>query len=322
MNFRGFVKESNYRYKNSQKIIRMIKPALVILAAGMGSRYGGLKQIDGVGPAGEAIIEYSIYDAIRAGFGKVVFVIREDIETAFKAKFANKFDDKIEIAYAFQAVDTPIKGLEEMPEREKPWGTAHAVLVAKDVVNEPFCVINADDYYGATAFQSIADFLREKCTPDHASMVGYELLKTLSDHGSVNRGVCEMNEEGLLTDTNERTKITKEAEGIFYQENDSKHPLDRDSLVSMNLWGFHPSIFETMRVQFIDFVKETVGQPKAEFFIPLVVNQQIKTGEAKVSVLPNSERWYGVTYKEDKPMVEKAFAAMTEEGKYPTPLWS
>ncbi len=300
----------------------MIKPTLLILAAGMGSRYGGLKQIDGVGPAGEAIIEFSIYDAIQAGFGKVVFVIRKDIEEAFKAKFANKFDDQIEIAYAFQAVDTPIEGLTDIPaHREKPWGTAHAVLVAKDVVNEPFCVINADDYYGASAFHSIADFLRNECTESLYSMVGYELLKTLSDHGTVNRGVCDMDENNYLTDTNERLKIGKTPDGIFYQEDGKACPLPEDSLVSMNLWGFHPNIFEVMRGQFIDFVKDNYDVPKAEYFIPLVVNERINSGAAKVKVIPNGERWYGVTYREDKPMVETAFDAMTKEGKYPTPLW-
>ena len=298
-----------------------MKPTLVILAAGMGSRYGGLKQIDGVGPAGEAIIEYSIYDAIRADFGKVVFVIRKDIETAFKEKFANKFEDKIEIAYAFQAIDTPIKGLDEIPKREKPWGTAHAVLVAQDVVNEPFCVINADDYYGASAFQSIADFLRDDVTPQHMGMVGYELLKTLSDHGTVNRGVCQMDENSFLTDTKECTAIGKTDKGIFYPENGADIELPADSLVSMNLWGFHPDIFEVMRLQFLDFVKENADAPRAEFFIPLVVNKQIQEKTAEYKVIPNDERWYGVTYRDDKEMVETAFEKMTKEDKYPTPLW-
>ncbi len=299
-----------------------MKPTLLILAAGMGSRYGGLKQIDGVGPHGEAIIEYSIYDAIRAGFGKVVFVIRKDIEEAFKEKFANKFEDRIEIAYAFQAIDTPIEGLDALPEREKPWGTAHAVLVAKDVVNEPFCVINADDYYGASAFHSIAKFLKEDCTPSHMAMVGYELLKTLSDHGTVNRGVCQMDENNFLTDTKECTKISKTPEGIFYPEDGGQVELPNDSLVSMNLWGFHPDIFEVMRLQFLDFVKENWDAPRAEFFIPLLVNRQIVGKTAEYKVIPNDERWYGVTYRDDKPMVEKAFQEMTTTEKYPAPLWS
>ncbi len=299
-----------------------MKPTLVILAAGMGSRYGGLKQIDGVGPTGEAIIEYSIYDAIQAGFGKVVFVIREDIEHAFKAKFANKFEDKIDIAYAFQAIDSEINGFTPVAGREKPWGTAHAVLVAQHVVTEPFCVINADDYYGASAFHSIADFLKNECTPTHMAMVGYELLKTLSDHGTVNRGVCEMDENHFLTDTKECTSISKEDDGIFYPENGERIELPKDSLVSMNLWGFHPDIFEVMRKQFIEFAKENADAPKAEFFIPLVVNKQIKEGTAQYKVIPNDERWYGVTYQEDKPMVQKAFDEMTANGKYPNPLWS
>ena len=300
-----------------------MKPTLLILAAGMGSRYGGLKQIDGVGPAGEAIIEYSIYDAIRAGFGKVVFVIRKDIEQAFKDKFAGKFENKIEIAYAFQAIDSPIEGLDSIPaDREKPWGTQHAVLVAKDVINEPFCVINADDYYGSTAFDAMAKFLMNDITPELFSMVGYELLKTLSDHGTVNRGVCVMDENNFLTDTEECTKVSRDAEGnVSWMKEDVKTSLPSDSLVSMNMWGFHPTIFESSRAQFIDFVKETADNPKAEFFIPLVINKQINEGSLKVVVLPNDQRWYGVTYQEDKPMVQKAFAEMTASGKYPTPLW-
>lgn len=298
-----------------------MKPTLLILAAGMGSRYGGLKQVDGVGPNDEAIIEYSIYDAIRAGFGKVVFVIRPGIEAAFKEKFGGKFDDRIETAYVYQEISTPIKGLDEIPEREKPWGTAHAVLVAHEVVKEPFAVINADDYYGITGIHALADFLREQCAPDHYAMVGYQLAKTLSEAGHVNRGVAAMDEQGYLTEVVERHKVQWKDGRIFYEEDSQLQPLPIDSLVSMNIWGFHPNIFEIFRQDFIQFAKENRDNPKAEFYIPLVINRLVKEGQVKLTVLPNDEKWYGVTYQEDKPLVQDAFRKLTDEGKYPEPLW-
>lgn len=298
-----------------------MKPTLLILAAGMGSRYGGLKQLDGLGPNEEVIIEYSIYDAIRAGFGKIVFVIREDIEEAFREKFGGKFDDQVEIAYAFQAINTPVEGISELPEREKPWGTAHAVLVAHDKINEPFAVINADDYYGISSFKAMADFLENDCAPDHYSMIGYQLDKTLSDAGHVNRGVCEVDEAGHLTDVVERHKIQRTPNGIVYEENDGQHPLSPDALVSMNFWGFHPNVFEVTRQHFIEFVEAHRDQPRAEFYIPLVINRLINEGKIDLTVIPNAERWYGVTYQEDKPMVQEAFAKLTAEGQYPEHLW-
>ena len=300
-----------------------MKPTLLILAAGMGSRYGGLKQVDGVGPSGEAIIEYSIYDAIRAGFGKVVFVIRESIEAAFKEKFANKFEDKIEVAYVFQEFESPVEGIEKFPPREKPWGTAHAVLVARKVVNEPFVVINADDYYGVTAFQAIADFLTTECTPEKNAMVGYVLKNTLSDNGTVSRGVCEMDENSNLTDVVERLKVQRIDGNVSCQAEDGgRMALDENSLVSMNLWGFHPSIFETIRSMFVDFVANNQDNPKSEFYIPLVVNNQIQSGDIKLKVLASDEIWYGVTYQEDKETVQKAFKKLVAEGKYPANLWA
>lgn len=299
-----------------------MKPTLLVLAAGMGSRYGGLKQIDAIGPEGEAIIEYSIYDAIRAGFGKVVFVIRESIEEPFKEKFKDKFEDQIEVVYAFQEINSPIEGLDEIPAREKPWGTAHAVLVAEHLIQEPFAVVNADDYYGITAFQSLSDFLVNDCTPEHWSMIGYILKNTLSDHGTVNRGVAAMNEHNHLTEIVECKKIENTAEGIFYPaESGERKQLQPDDLVSMNMWGFHPSIFPTLREQFIQFVKDHGAEPKAEFFIPLVVDKEINAGNVKVSVISNGEQWYGVTYQDDKEAVQTAFAKLTEEGHYPAPLW-
>ena len=289
----------------------------------MGSRYGGLKQIDGVGPHDEPIIEYSIYDAIRAGFGKVVFVIRPDIEEAFKEVISTKFEDQIEIAYAFQEVNTPIEGISEFPDRQKPWGTAHAVLVAKDQIQEPFAVINADDYYGVTGFKTMADFLSNDCRPDNYSMIAYMLQNTLSDHGTVSRGVCEMDADNNLTDVVERFKVHREGEQVFCEDGEGNRielPAE-DCLVSMNFWGFHPDIFEVMREQFVSFVKENADKPKAEFFIPLVVNQQIKADAAKVAVLSNDEQWYGVTYKEDKEAVQKAFKKLIDSGVYSAPLW-
>ncbi|MEM6378137.1 MAG: sugar phosphate nucleotidyltransferase, partial [Bacteroidota bacterium] len=288
---------------------------------GMGSRYGGLKQVDELGPAGEALIEYSVYDAVRAGFGKVVFVIRKSIEAAFKEKIGDQFAGKIKVQYAFQEMDSPIEGISHFPPREKPWGTAHAVLVAQDLINEPFAVINADDYYGITGFQTMADFLVNNCTPQDYSMVAYELANTLSDAGHVNRGICSVNDQGHLTTVVERHKIHRTETGIQYEEGGSFYPLQAKDLVSMNFWGFHPNIFETIRKGFIEFVEQTQAQPKAEYYIPLVVNQEIQSGNIKLHVLPNDEQWYGVTYQEDKTKVQQAFKTLGEQGKYPNPLW-
>ncbi|PHN04224.1 nucleotidyltransferase family protein [Flavilitoribacter nigricans] len=299
-----------------------MKPSLLILAAGMGSRYGGLKQVDSVGPDGEAIIEYSIYDAIRAGFGKVVFVIRRDIEDAFREQIGGKFEGKIDIEYVFQDMDYPVPGVDKFPEREKPWGTAHAMLVAENAIKEPFAVINADDYYGVEAFATCAKFLKEECRPDHHCMVGYVISNTLSDHGTVNRGVAAMDDDHYLTEVNERLKIQRiEGEISYLGDDDQRYPLQDDDLVSMNFWGFHPAIFDVIRKQFAEFVHENKDKPRAEFFIPLFVDQQINSGEAKVKVLVSNDRWYGVTYREDKPIVQQAFGKLIEEERYPAPLW-
>lgn len=300
-----------------------MKPTLLILAAGMGSRYGGLKQVDPIGPHGEAIIEYSIYDAIRAGFGKVVFVIRKDIEDAFKEKFGGKFDDKIAVEYVFQAIDTPIAGLTDLPEREKPWGTAHAVLVAEKAINEPFAIINADDYYGITAYQSMADFLVNTCTPEHFAMIGYVLRNTLSDNGSVNRGLCEMDDHNSLIAIHETHKLERVNGEVQYENPDgSIGTVSDERLVSMNLFGFHHTVFPALRERFIQFVKENRDNPKAEFYIPLFVTDQMQAGKLKMTVIPNDEQWYGVTYREDKEPVQQAFAKLTAEGKYPEGLWA
>lgn len=300
-----------------------MKPTLLILAAGMGSRYGSLKQLDELGPSGEGIIEFSVYDAIRAGFGKVVFVIRDSFEEAFRAKFDSKFEGKIQIEYAFQAVNTPIEGVTDLPHREKPWGTAHAVLVAADKINEPFAVINADDYYGVSAFKTIADFLMNDATPEHYAMVGYVLKNTLSDHGTVNRGICVADENNHLIDVVERHKIARadDQKVYFIDDDGSSVEVSEDAIVSMNFWGFHQNIFDVIRQQFIEFAEANKANPKAEFYIPLVANTQIKNGEAKLSVLTSNDNWHGVTYKADKPIVQEAFDKLFNDGVYPSSLW-
>ena len=300
------------------------KPTLVILAAGMGSRYGGLKQIDGVGPSEEGIIEYSIYDAIRAGFGKVVFVIRKDIEAPFREKFDGKFGDKIEVEYAFQGMDSYVPSDVDHTKREKPWGTTHAMLVAKDVVNEPFAVINADDYYGVKGFQKMASFLVAEASPDLFSMCGYVLHRTLSDHGTVNRGVAVVAEDYLLSDVNERLKIQRGTDNkvTYLGEDGHRYELGDQDVVSMNFWGFHPSIFDTIEKGFAQFARDNKDNPRAEYLIPEIIDQMIKNGEAKVKVLVSDDKWYGVTYQEDKPKVMEAFAMLVAENTYPTPLFS
>jgi len=300
-----------------------MKPTLLILAAGMGSRYGGLKQIDPVGVSGEAIIEYSIYDAIKAGFGKVVFVIRRDFEALFKEKIGGKFESRIKVEYAFQDRDAFIpKHLNIPEERTKPWGTGHAVLVAKNVINEPFAVINADDYYGEASFEQIAEFLKEEAAPNQHAMVGYVLENTLSDHGTVNRGVCKKDSNGNLVEVIERYRLKQAGDAVeFFDENGEKGSTPLDSVVSMNFWGFHHSIFEVYESMFTSFIEENIDVDKSEFLIPTLVDYQIRNGHANYKVLTCEDKWYGVTYKADKEPVQQAFAEMTIEGTYPTPLW-
>lgn len=298
-----------------------MKPTLLILAAGMGSRYGGLKQIDPLGPSGETIIEYSIYDAIRAGFGKVVFVIRESFADDFKARFAGKFDDKIEVAYAYQDVNTPVPGVSNLPHREKPWGTMHAVIVAEHVIDGPFAVINADDFYGRDAFMQIAGFLNDKCSEATYGMVGYVLRNTLSPNGSVSRGVCQADGNGNLASIAERTKIHWEGDKVIYEENGQAFEVDPDSVVSMNFWGFHPNVFETGRSMFREFVEANRENPKAEFFIPLVADNLIQSGKARFDIMTSNDQWYGVTYPEDRQTVVDALQALVDAGRYPASLW-
>jgi NDP-sugar pyrophosphorylase family protein len=286
------------------------KPTLLILAAGIGSRYGGLKQVDGMGPGGEAILEYSVQYAIQAGFGKVVFVIRKDIEEAFREKVGKRVEARIHTEYAFQEFDSCLDWLDEKPHREKPWGTGHAILSAKALINEPFATVNADDFYGADAFLHLGEFLQHQCTPEVYGMVAYQLGNTLSENGAVSRGVCTVSPEGFLTNVTERTKIERYPEGIFYTDDTGRHFLADQTPVSMNLWGFHHNIMEEIETQFRAFVAKNMGNPKAEFYIPTVVNNLIEADKIKLRVLHSSSQWYGVTYPEDKETVQAALARM------------
>lgn len=299
-----------------------MKPTLLILAAGIGSRYGGLKQIDGMGPGGEAIIEFSAFDALRAGFGKIVFVIRRDIEAEFRTHVGDRIAPHIPVAYAFQEMDTALEWLPVKPERSKPWGTAHAILAAREHLTEPFAAINADDFYGAEAFQRLADFLANDCSPSEYAMVAYRLANTLSENGSVSRGVCVVSPDGYLEEVTERTRIERFPEGIFHTFDDgTRLPLADDTLVSMNFWGFHPAILPEIDTQFRAFVQRTADQPKAEFYIPSVVTAMIESGRARVRALSSESPWYGVTYPADKDTVQTALGQLTAANVYPKSLW-
>lgn len=300
-----------------------MKPTLVILAAGMGSRYGSLKQVDPVGPSGETILEYSVFDAIRAGFGKVVFVIRRDIENDFKEIFINKLRKYIEVEYVFQELDMVPAGIQVPAERVKPWGTGHAVMVAASKVNEPFAVINADDYYGSDAYKKIADYLSQlNNNQADFSMVGFDLDNTLSEHGLVSRGVCDVDAASNLNSVTERTQIGRDEKGVAYKdENGQPVYISDKSIVSMNFWGFTPLFFKKLETEFQSFIKGNYTNPKAEFFLPFVVDDLIKSKQATVKVLRSTDRWFGVTYKEDKPMVVSKIKELVEAGVYPSVLW-
>jgi hypothetical protein len=301
-----------------------MKPTLVVLAAGMGSRYGGLKQMDPIGPQDELILDYSIYDAIRAGFGKIVFVIRDIFEDAFKEKIGSKFAHLIEIAYVFQELDTGLNGFPMPPDRQKPWGTGHAILVAKDEVDTPCAVINADDYYGVDSFQSMASFLSgPEISADHYTMVGFTLRNTLSEHGTVARGICYLEDDQQLKHVSECTGIAKNGQGATYtDESDTEQTLTGDEVVSMNLWGFHPSIFTHLTHDFDAFLKTSAHLPTSELYIPSVVDNLIQTDQVRVSVLRTDSAWFGVTYQQDKAQVQNKMAELIQQGVYPESLWT
>jgi len=299
-----------------------MKPTLLILAAGMGSRFGGLKQVEPVGPNGEAIIDYSIYDAIRAGFGKVVFIIRESFADAFKENFDKKLKGKIEVEYVFQELNMLPEGFTLPEGREKPWGTAHAILVARDVINEPFCALNADDFYGFNAYKAMAKFLTESTDPKEYAMVGYNLNNTLSEFGSVSRGICEEDANKNLVKIVETLKIVKRENEIISIENDgSETSLTGNEIASMNNWGFKPSVFGQLEKRFTHFLKTEINKPKSEMYIPSVVFDLIDDKEATVKVLEANSPWFGVTYKEDKPFVIEKINALIAKGEYPKKIW-
>ena len=300
-----------------------MKPTLLILAAGMGSRYGGLKQLDGVGPNGETIMDYSVYDAIRAGFGKIVFVIRKHFRADFEANVVSKYSDKIEVELVEQELDKLPAGFTLNPEREKPWGTGHATLMAAEVISTPFAVINADDFYGAASFQALADFLKaQNGQKGKFCMVGFNLNKTLSESGEVSRGICSTDANNYLTTVEEHhhvkdTNGTITGTGMDGQEK----TLDNSAYASMNMWGFTPDVFQRGEELFIDFLKENANDPKKEFYIPYIVNTTIQEGSATVKVLNTPDKWFGVTYKEDRPMVVNKLKELSEQGIYPSPLF-
>ncbi|QZE15576.1 nucleotidyltransferase [Halosquirtibacter laminarini] len=299
-----------------------MKPTLLILAAGMGSRYGGLKQLDAFGPSGETILEYSIYDAIRAGFGKVVFVIRKSFSEEFKTKFASKLEGKIEVEYVYQELDNLPEGFSLPEGRVKPWGTGHAVLVAKDVIKEPFAIINADDFYGKDAFVELSQYLSSCTKQSEYCMVGYHLHKTLSDFGSVSRGVCKTDDNDMLVEITERTKIVGEEDGIYYYEGDEKTALDPKTAVSMNCWAFMPGFFDYLQAGFVSFLENAGSEMKSEYFFPFEVSDQLKNNNITVKVLDSDADWFGVTYPDDKPDVLSKLNGLIQRGDYPENLWA
>jgi UTP-glucose-1-phosphate uridylyltransferase len=299
-----------------------MKPTLLIMAAGMGSRFGGLKQVEPVGPNGEAIIDYSIFDAVRAGFGKVVFIIRESFADAFRQKFDRKLSGITEVEYVYQELEM-LPGGYKLPEgREKPWGTAHAILVSKDKVKEPFCALNADDFYGYNAFKTMADFLISSENETEYAMVGYNLNDTLSDFGSVSRGLCQTDNSNHLTGIVETTKIIrKNGKVISIEQDGSEKELKGNEPVSMNIWGFKPTVFSFLEEKFTRFLETEINKPKSEMYIPSAVFELIDSKLATVKVLEANSPWFGVTYKEDKPYVVEKITKLIEEGQYPSRLF-
>jgi UTP-glucose-1-phosphate uridylyltransferase len=299
-----------------------MKPTLFILAAGMGSRYGGLKQLDGLGPNGETIMDYSVFDAMRAGFGKVVFVIRKDFEDDFRKVVLSKYADHVPCEVCFQGIDNLPEGFTRNPERTKPWGTNHAVLMAKDLIKEPFMVINADDFYGKESFEVMAKFLLEVNGQEGKyCMAGYRVGNTLSEHGTVSRGVCATDKMGFLTDVVERTAIENKNGHVVYQNNGVDVEIPFETPVSMNMWGFTPEYFTYAEEAFKAFLTENSQELKAEFYIPTLVNDMIKSGKATCQVLDTTAKWFGVTYADDRQMVVDKIQALVDAGVYPNKLF-
>jgi NDP-sugar pyrophosphorylase family protein len=292
-----------------------MSPTLLVLAAGMGSRYGGLKQIDPVGPSGETVLDYAVYDARRAGFGKVVFVIRKDFEALFREKIGARYAGKIAVDYVFQSLDALPAGATVPAGREKPWGTGHAVWCARDAVKENFAVINADDFYGADSFAQLGKFLGAARGPQFA-MVGFRIANTLSEHGAVSRGICVCDAAGNLVSITETHGITPAEVGAGLGK---KFP--GDQFVSMNCWGFTPALFGALDTQWREFLAARSGDLKAEFYLPGAVSEQIAHGQATVRVLPTASSWFGITYRDDKPRVTAAIAELVQRGEYPSSLW-
>ncbi len=299
-----------------------MKPTLFVLAAGMGSRYGGLKQLDGLGPSGETIMDYSIYDAIRAGFGKVVFVIRKDFEDDFRRIVLSKYENHIPVEVVFQSMDDLPEGYTRPADRQKPWGTNHAVMTGREVIKEPFAVINADDFYGRDGFRVLGEWLSKAEGANEYCMVGYRVGNTLSDSGTVSRGICQTNEEGYLTGVVERTDISR-VDGVITFTGDNGQPehTAETTPVSMNMWGFTPDYFAYSEEHFKRFLDENITKPKAEFFIPLVVNDLIVSGKVSVKVLDTTAKWFGVTYAADRQGVVDKINALVAAGEYPSKLW-
>jgi len=293
----------------------MSQPTLALLAAGMGSRYGGLKQVDPVGPSGETLLDYSIYDALRAGFGKIVFIIRHDIEQQFREVVGNRFAGRVPVEYAFQELNDLPAGFSVPEGRSKPWGTTQAVIAAESVVKEPFAVLNADDFYGRESFEAVAQHFSSGS--NDLGMVGFQLKNTLSDHGTVARGICGVGSDGYLTSVEEFTKIEKTASGA----REGERTFSGDELVSMNFWGFQPTIFKDLRESFAAFLQRSGTELKSECYIPATVNELMAAGKVRVKMLSSRSPWFGVTYKEDKPRVVESIARLVEQGVYPSKLW-
>lgn len=301
-----------------------MKPTLLILAAGMGSRYGGLKQLDALGPSGETIMDYSVFDAIRAGFGKVVFVIRKDFEEDFRRVVLSKYEGHIKTEVVFQSLNDLPEGYTCPEGRTKPWGTNHAILMAKDVIHEPFCVINADDFYGQDSFAQIGKFLSSlpEGSENRYAMVGFRVANTLSENGKVSRGVCETNEKNHLTTVVERTEILRRENGVCYKDGDEWFRIEDNTPVSMNVWGFTPDYFKYSEDLFKTFLEENKENLKAEYYIAVMVNKLINEGTATVEVLDTTSKWFGVTYAADRQGVVDKFQSLADEGLYPKKLFA